>query len=409
MTGKIGNISKIILAILICTVVCWVSVKSHPYTTTGKFIDAMRYLKQDNEENNEGQLSVNEQINMLKNDYSASVWGKSLWLDLNGNIARFLNMRGYYSSLGIYVTDDNYIVSPSAKTTTDYEVEQIVDFKKYLDKNKINLLYINAPTKYVDDSIFADEFGIESYSNRNADLFLKRIREKGINCVDLREELEHDRMNIYEMFYRTDHHWTTRSGLWATGKLAQALNRYCGYHIPQELYDENNYYFTDYNNCWLGEQGRKIAASYVGLDDFTEIKPKFQTDFSAAFANGESQGDFDIFVNEDCYHTGNDVYADPSWHYSYGAQGLHGSSIHNNKEGNGKILVLGDSYSQVVVPFLSLGVADVNTLVLREYNGDLHEYIEENDFDTVVILYAQFMIGAHDDPASANYRMFTFH
>lgn len=73
----------------------------------------------------------------------------------------------------------------------------------------------------------------------------------------------------------------------------------------------------------------------------------------------------------------------------------------------GKILMLGDSYSQVVVPFLSLGVSDVSTLVLRGFNGSLRQYIEENDFDTVVILYAQFMVGAHDNPASANYKMFT--
>ena len=39
---------------------------------------------------------------------------------------------------------------------------------------------------------------------------------------------------------------------------------------------------------------------------------------------------------------------------------------------------------------------------------DLKQYILDNHYDAVIIAYAQFMVGAHDDSTSANYKMFSF-
>ncbi len=75
----------------------------------------------------------------------------------------------------------------------------------------------------MDDGIFLREFGLECYSNKNADLFLKRISEAGVNTIDLREYILQDGLDIRKMFYRTDHHWVTCSGLWAAGKIAEGL------------------------------------------------------------------------------------------------------------------------------------------------------------------------------------------
>ena len=162
-----------------------------------------------------------------------------------------LDVRGYYSGIGLYVTDEQYIVSNYQQTSTDYEFEQLMSLKEDLDERGIELLYVNAPVKYVDDALMTGEFGVKSYSNWNADVFLNRIREAGVKYVDLRERLAVAGMNIYDMFYRTDHHWTTRSGLWAAKEVANALNQACGYHIDLDIYDEEKYEYTEYKSCWL--------------------------------------------------------------------------------------------------------------------------------------------------------------
>lgn len=363
------------------------------------FENLSKYLQQD---------AVGEQtvsMGTIENDYVSALLNKQLYIDLNGFMAKTMGMHGYYSNIGIYITDDEYVVSRRKETSTDYEYEQTVSFKNFLDMNGINLLYVNKPEKYIDDAFFLDQFGIPTYGNRNADLFLERISAAGIDYIDLRENIKCDQMSSQNMFYRTDHHWTVPSGLWAAGKIAEGLNRFCGYSIDLSLYDQANFTFTKYESCWLGEQGRKVGAGYVGLDDYTEVKPNFETSFSFKTQEGLSDGTFDNFINESVYDLEQDIYKANSWHYSYMQR-----NVINNDVDYGKVLIVGDSYDQVTEPFIALGVSEVDSLILRNYDDSfsLRNYILENGYDTVVICYAQFMIGAHDDTNSVNYRMFTF-
>ena len=390
------NIFKKFLAIFFCIIMFLFLIRSNSYTA---FQEIANYLNQNIPEGSAQSMSD------IEGNYAAGLWKKQSFVDLNGTMAKLLHMQGHYSSMGMYVTDDNYIVSASAKTSTDYEYDQIMTLKSFLDEQGINLLYVNQPTKYVDDSLFSSSFGIESYSNRNTDLFLQRISEAGISTLDLREKMKEDGMDVKDMFYRTDHHWTTASGLWAAQKMAEGLNTYCGYSIDLSLYDPQNYVFKTWENCWLGEQGRKVAVTYIGLDDYTEIKPDFPTRYEFMTVTGLIDGTFDYFIDETIYNTENDVNTTRSWHYSYSPF----DCINNNVD-HGKVLLLADSYSNVTHPFLSLGIGETRSIILRDYNDsfDLHDYIIEKGIDTVVICYAQFMIGAHDSPGNANYRMFTF-
>ena len=145
--------------------------------------------------------------------------------------------------------------------------------------------------------------------------------------------------------------------------------------------------------------------SYVGLDDHIEIKPNFETNFTFRYWDGTIvQGTFDNMVDESVYDTQKDVCHGPSWHYSYMCP-----NVINNNVADGKVLVLGDSYEHVMLPFLALGVSKIDWLVMRDYGGSLREYIDAGDYGTVLMCYAHFMIGAHGDPESANYTMFSLH
>ncbi|SCZ78620.1 hypothetical protein [Pseudobutyrivibrio xylanivorans] len=208
------------------------------------------------------------------------------------------------------------------------------------------------------------------------------------------------------MFYRTDHHWTVPAGLWATKHIAQKLNECCGYNIDLSIYDDENFDKIEYKNCWLGEQGRKVGAPYVGLDDYTEVKPNFPTSYVFIKEDGTvCDGTFDSFINESVYNPDNDIYDSTTWHYSYDR-----IDCINNNVPDGKILIIGDSYEHVTQPFLSLGVHEVHSLILRKFDDSfsLRSFIQKNEYDTVIVAYAQFMIGAHDDESSWQYKMFNF-
>ena len=114
----------------------------------------------------------------------------------------------YNRSYGMNITTTGYNVGRYEKTSTDYEVQQMTDFKNYLDSKGIRLLYVNEPAKYIDDAYYTEQFGGESYLNRNADLFLQRISEAGIESLDLRDCIAEEGLDPMSLFYRTDHHWT---------------------------------------------------------------------------------------------------------------------------------------------------------------------------------------------------------
>ena len=113
---------------------------------------------------------------------------KPALVELNGAFLKSAGTRSYYSrSDQVNITTQGYSVGQYAATSTDYEVEQLVDFKAYLDAKGIDLLYVNEPAKYIDDAFYREQFGGESYLNRNADLFLERIAAAGIEYLDLRD------------------------------------------------------------------------------------------------------------------------------------------------------------------------------------------------------------------------------
>ncbi|MBE5889764.1 MAG: hypothetical protein E7282_02220 [Lachnospiraceae bacterium] len=386
------------LAIFLCLIIGIGFIKNGALSQMQKICD---YVKQDPKK-------LDDAISMttIQSDFSNNLFARSQLIDFNGQLLDGLQMNDfYYHSSGFIVTEGDYIMTPHKYTSTDYEVEQIANFYDFLSENKIGLLYVNAPSKYTDDSVW-DKYGIKAYGNKNTDYFLNRIEQLGIPTIDLRKNMEEEKIDVHDLFYRTDHHWTVPAGLWATQIIANGLNEYCGHSIDVSIYDKDNYEFITWKNCWLGEQGKKASAALVGLDDYTKVTPKFETSYIFKTANGNVEGDFSKFINEDVYNTENDVYMNTSWHYSY--QRI--NCVNQNVE-HGKILLLCDSYGHVTEPFLSLGVHEVDSLILRNYDTskfDLRDYIIKNKYDTVIVCYAQFMIGAHDNVSNANYRMFTF-
>lgn len=324
-------------------------------------------------------------------------------LSFHDTLQSRLDMRGFYYDLHMFLTEDKYIVKTYPETTTDYEFNQVMKLKEFLDKEGIHFAYINEPTKYLDDTYVTEMFGVYTYTNQNADRLCSRLKKAGVHTLDLREEIVKDKLNIFDMFYRTDHHWTTRAGLWASGKIARTLNEWCGYSIDLTLFDEDKYVFTTYEDSWIGEQGLKIGASTVGPDDFTLIHPKEKGRYIFYGEDGPWEDSFMGFINEKALEYNGPIEKRSSLHYVY----LRQRAVNENVE-KGKVLIIGDSFSHVTEPFLSQGVHEINAIVLRGLGDsfELKKYILDGGYDTVLICYVQTNIGTYEDPKDPNSKMF---
>lgn len=304
-----------------------------------------------------------------------------------------------------YLDLDGHLVTPFRYASADYEVAQMERLNDHLKARGIPLLYVNAPTKYVDDALIEARFGIESYVNRNADRFIRRLREHtDIPVLDLRDNLRAEGLDILSLFFRTDHHWTPATGLWATKHIARFMNDCGAASIDTALFDSDNYTTVRYTDAWIGEEGRKLAD--VPRDDFTCIEPSPDLRVSVTQLGTGSvlNGGSELLLNKAVYNSADGR----SWYYSYMPLGLDFAKLTNLSGGEGRILLLGDSYAYTVVPFLIEGVHEITTVIMRRYTDDLMQLIDAGDYDCVVVFYVEFMIGAQTDPGNDNYGMFSF-
>lgn len=111
-------------------------------------------------------------------------------------------------------------------------VKNTVEFDEFLKEENVPLLYVQAPFKISKYDNKSPE-GIKDYNNEKADDYLEKISKAGIDTLDLRESIKQDRIEHYSMFFKTDHHWTPKAGLWAFGKISKKLNEDYGFDIDK--------------------------------------------------------------------------------------------------------------------------------------------------------------------------------
>ena len=148
---------------------------------------------------------------------------------------------------------------------------------------------------------------------------------------------------------------------------------------------------------------------YIGRDDFTLITPKFDTKltFLDSDAGVSREGSFsDVFLfmeNLIC----EDSFRSNTYQVYCGSNRSrieivnHGIG-HNAAGADKKLLLIRDSFSDVLVPFLSMGYAQTHVIDLRYFEGDLLEYVEQYSPDMVLVVYNP---GAYE---SSNANMFDF-
>ena len=330
---------------------------------------------------------------------------KDFFVDVTGYSLKTLDSRMYFMNEGIYITTDNNTVNRYAYADLEFETAQMIYLKDILAMYGLNLIYVNAPVKYTDDEYFRKEFGISSYANENADRFVDNLRAEGINVIDLRENLLTDNQKSLDAFYKTDHHWKIETGI----EVAKLIRKQIYGKTDDGMLDNPDNLFVDYyNNAFVGEQGQKVSDKYIGVEDFTVYLPSYDIDYNFVLHGDSWKGCFTnmmVKANEGNYG-GNVGY------YSYMGPNINDFHLINNDVNDGKVVILGDSLTNAVAPFLSMDVNQVSIFNPREivgYGENILDKILGTGCDTLVIMYSEGVLGAYDRSEKANWPMFFFY
>ncbi len=270
------------------------------------------------------------------------------------------------------------------------KAEKISDFNKKLKSQGLDLLYVQLPFK-INKFEKGLPTGVEDYSNENADVILAGLDDRGVETFDLREEIAKEFSDYPPLFFKTDHHWKPETGLWAANKIAGKLNSDFGFSIDTSLLEKDRFAVTTYKEQFLGSMGKRVGIYYAGTDDFSLILPRYQTDMSCDYSrsNGmtfERSGSFeDTWIFRDNLKKD---YFKTNTYVTYSGGDFPLLTFRNNLIEGKKILVLRDSYSCVVTPFLSLvACAEMHVIDPRMYQGSIADYVEAFQPDAVLLLY----------------------
>ena len=275
-------------------------------------------------------------------------------------------------------------------TDTRPHAQAVADFKGQLSEKGIPLLYVQAPQKV---SQSGDELpeGVSDYGHENADLLLSTLAELGVDTLDLRPVLEEAAQapGALPFYFRTDHHWTPEGGFVGYQAVTQRLSEILGYEVNPLYTDPDSYEKILYEDFFLGSQGKRVGTLYSGVDSINLWKPNFETSFTYSVPLNaiERTGPFEeslLFperVAEIDYFGGN-----PYTLCAGGAYNLARMTNHLHPDGP-RVLLVRDSYSCILAPFLALDCSELITVDLRYFKENLMDYMDWLDPDVVVVMY----------------------
>ncbi|MHB9293970.1 hypothetical protein Holit_03089 [Hollandina sp. SP2] len=286
---------------------------------------------------------------------------------------------------GVIDLGDGYLSEVKEKYDTAGYAASLAELYGFLQGLGIDFLYLQCPHKIAPGDPIS---GAGDFSNQNADDLLYALSVKSVPYLDLRKHIQEEGLDHHALFYKTDHHWKAETGLWASGILMDHLNRNYGFGFDLDRANPQGYRHALYRNWFLGSLGKKVTLIQTQAEDFTLITPRFDTDFSLTIPqlNLDTRGNFDIFINHFMIDIKDYYTLNPYGAYMYGDGQV--IMVHNFlAPGGKKILLIKDSFANVVSPFLSTGAADLHILDLRHFNGSIRSYIEKNKPDMVMVLY----------------------
>ena len=288
---------------------------------------------------------------------------------------------------------DGYIVGNSdsfSEKDVKKAAEQLSETSEWLASMGIPLVYVQAPSKMTGSPEPAMP-GLENHTYAKHELFREEALSRGVDYLEGAELLSY---KGDEAFYITDHHWTTEACLEVSDAVCAYLRDRHGLSVNEEAMGKDAYEHVTNRKAFLGAEGRRTGRWYAGLDDFTVISPKLDTDFDIEISDkdgavSERHGPFTEAVMDMSKDTKNYSFEDSAYYAYWGGDyGL--IHVKNNKAaGKSRVLVIKDSYGVPVTAFMTNAFAEMYIADIRYYAAEksLREIVEESRPDAVVYIY----------------------
>lgn len=268
----------------------------------------------------------------------------------------------------VYICDDYLIEKFTDNLIDDKLLNQNIGFVNTFLSNHSNAYIGIVPTA---TEILGNKLS-KYTTNVNQLELINKIYDSGQSIDIYSELLKHNQEDIY---YRTDHHWTSLGAYYGYVAICKELGI-----IPMEL--------SEFDISIIDDKFSGTIQSKVNLDFEYDVLHKYTPNsFSPTYTR----------VVDEMYQNSSDSLYDESKLSSKEKYAVYiggNSSIvriitENGKEDRGRLLLVKDSYSHSLVPFLTNHYSEIVLLDLRYFMVGTEFFLnsEKEDFDNIILLF----------------------
>lgn len=285
------------------------------------------------------------------------------WITLN---ARYSQLCGRKESNGIYLCKGERLLEPFTAVTPFEQQSRMEIINSFASQAEVPVTLGLIPGAA---EFYGELLPSGAPADRQQDFVDTVYAGVEVNCADISAILREHRDEY--IFYRTDHHWTTLGASYGYEALGEAL----GYEplnrsgfVRETVSD--NFYGTAYSSSGYTWVAPDCIERFVAVPEALSV-------FN--FDTGEA-------VPGALYHPEKLKVKDQYTYFLGGNTPL--IKLINQAAPASSLLILRDSYSDCLAPFLLEHFSEIHLMDLRYYKNSVLDYIRENGIDQVLILYS---------------------
>lgn len=294
---------------------------------------------------------------------------RNTWVGLNAYTAL---AEGNNGASGVYNCKNGYLINKpvSTENNLDKNIGAVADFAKSID-TPTTVMLVPSTGYIVDDVLptFHDKYN----DDEDISKISSTLSKDKIGFVDLRERFKSEYKSGSQLYYKTDHHWTTKGAYTGYQELCKALGIT---PIDDSTLKKDSYpdfYGTTYSSSgfWLTPPDNiEIWNNPKNSDRNISVKitegANIKTSGSMYFTDHLKEDDkYPVFID------GNHALTE----------------ITNTNAKNGTILLIKDSFSHSLAPFLAENYSKVVLVDLRYYKESVSALVTTYNPEQVVVLY----------------------
>lgn len=269
---------------------------------------------------------------------------------------------------GVFIGKDDQLLQDfeiRSKEETEAKIQAINSLADSLEGINTTFMLVPTATKVLEDKLPKDA------PVDDEEEFIENIQgmlSERINFVNPLKALKASKDQY--LYYRTDHHWTTRGAYIAYLELCNTLNI--------DPIKEDNYVIEQVSNDFYGSLSSKVGSNDMEADSIEVYFPKTNPEVIVNYVEEQKRTtslyDSSSLEKKDKY----EVFT--------GGNHPH-INIKTLGDTSKKLLLIKDSYANSILQFLTPHYGEIDVVDLRYYMDDVRELIESKGITDILILY----------------------